>query len=555
MPVEESTTGIVGPMGPMGPVGPVGPMGPQGPTGLTGPRGIKGATGAQGPMGPAGIYDDSALWAQMAALEARPMAQGYGLAAPGPLAAPCLSPLMLERGAEAAISLGYSSTVDLRHFGAVILSFADRATEQVAIANAAALSAALRWSAAHGGVVQLPGGSLDIWGAVELPRGASIRGVGKFSSRIRQLRQPRSATEPFADVLSAPAVVGGTGGNGYNLVADLTIDGGWNLRNHVGDASGNWSYDPVRMTQRGLSFVTPIGGLEASATREAGSDAHCRLQNVTFTNIAGYGLYMSGRGENFVRGVEIRKCGKSGFFVQSPDCFISDVTCYLTGDSGVEIRAGASNLRWTNSKLWFCGMQRGAEPVGAGVYLPDPGTETILMNNISTQDTWGPGLQLSGNVGIVFSGDLDEAAGGRLEQQGFGWQGTRNQPRCFIRTPGTLRRAKVTAQIKGGARLGAANAPVLLDLAGTAVEGCSFRLSGALDGVAAARVRVTNGHTNANRYNEVWFEERLLHGYVAGRHISNPAHGVNDPNYGPTRVYRDDGRMLVRSAAGAWILQ
>ncbi len=470
--------------------------------------------------------------------------------------APFIAPALLRLGAELdSLSLGYSPAVDVRHFGVTILGFDVQASQPVATANVAALSAALRWSAAYGGVVQLPGGSLDLWGAVELPRGASIRGLGKFSSRIRQLCQPRTATEPFVDVFTAPPVVGAAGGNGYNLLADLMIDGGWNLKNHVGDGNGNWHYDPARMTQRGVCFLTPVGGPEASASREASSDAHCRVENVTFTNIAGYGFHMAGRGENFVRGVEIRKTGKSGFCIVSPDCFVNDLTCYLTGDSGVEIRAGAGNLRWSNSKVWFCGMQRAAEAIGAGVWLPDPGTETILMNNISTQDTWGPGLQLAGNVGIVFNGDLDEAAGGRLEQQGFGWRGTRTLPRSFIRTPGTLRRAKVTAQIKGGGRLGAANRPVLVDLAGTAVEGCVFRLGGTLDHVATTRIRVPTAHLNANRHNELWFEDRLLHGYVSERQLAMPAHGVNDPNYGPTRVYRDDGRIMVRSAAGIWVQQ
>lgn len=220
------------------------------------------------------------------------------------------------------------------------------------------------------------------------------------------------------------------------------------------------------------------------------------------------------------------------------------------------IRASGANLRWTNSKLWFCGMQRDVEPIGAGVCLPDPGSETVLMNNISTQDTWGPGLHVQGNIGIVFNGDIDEAGGGRLEEQGLGYQGRRTLSRAFLRAPGTLRRAKITAEVKGGARLGQANRPLLLDMPGSAVQHCTFRFGGDLSHIATPHVATSVGHINANRYNEVWFENRLLHGQVSQRNLNTATHGVNDPQYGPTKVIREDGRMLVRSfTTGNWVQQ
>lgn len=494
-------------------------------------------------------YDTTAILARLDAIE---RTLGSGTLQTPALAAPYLTPA--SDGIVAAVRQQFVPAVDVRHFGVTLTALDQRAPKAVARANTEALGSALEWSARTGGAVHLPSGSLDLWGVVELPRGASIRGAGKFSSRIRQLCQPASDAEPFVDVFAAPAVSGGIGGNGYNIVADLTIDGGWNLRNHSRDGNGNWHYDPARMTQRGLVFATPAGGPLDAAVRDAGSDAHGRIENVCFTNIAGYGFQMSGRGENFARGVEIRKTGKSAFLIQSPDCFLSDLTCYLTGDSGVEIRAGAGNLRWTNSKVWFCGMQRAVQGIGAAIHLPDPGTETIMMNNISTQDSWGPGLQLNGNVGIVFSGDIDEAGGGRLEQQGFGWRGTRSLPRAFIRAPGTLRRARITAQIKGGSRLGEAARPALVDLSGSGVGGCVFRLGGSLDHVATPPVRVSTGHVNAGRYNEIWFEDRLLHGQVTAKELNTAGHGVNDPVYGPSRAYRNDGRLMVRGPAG-WIQQ
>lgn len=469
-----------------------------------------------------------------------------------PFLAPAQSRTLTQIGT-GGTSSAHVSAVDVRYFGAVMRSFDARVTRTEGEANRRALNTAIAWSAATGGVVHIPGGSLDIWGEAPLLLGAAIRGQGKHNSRIRQLCQPTRPNEPFTSVLPAPPLVGGAGGNGFNMLADLMIDGGWNMRGHIGHAEPNWTYDPARMTQVGIGFNTPLGGPAASASRMAGSDAHGRLDNVTIMNVAGYGFRLEGRGENFVRGVEISRC-HTGFYHAAPDCFFSDMTVYLCGDNGAEIRASAGNFRWTNSKLWFCGAMRGTEGRGAGIYLPDSGTQTMQMRNISTQDTWGSGLDLQGDVGIIFEGEIDEAGGGRLTQQGMGYAGTRSLPRAFIRLPGTLRRAKIRAEIKGGDRNGVANRPYLVDLRGSGVLGSRLKLGGSLDGVHPDRVLVSTGHGNAGRYNEIWFEGRLLHGHVTQAQLDDPAHGVNDPIYGPSRVLREDGALIARAAAGGWRL-
>ena len=71
---------------------------------------------------------------------------------------------------------------------------------------------------------------------------------------------------------------------------------------------------------------------------------------------------------------------------------------------------------------------------------------------------------------------------------------------------------------------------------------------------ATPPVRVSTGHVNAGRYNEIWFEDRLLHGQVTAKELNTASHGVNDPVYGPSRAYRNDGRLMVRGPAG-WIQQ
>lgn len=455
-------------------------------------------------------------------------------------------------GREAALPLGYATATDIRHFGVVVQGFQEIASDAVARRNLDCLQTAIDWSAATGGLIQLPAGGIDIMGTAFWQLGASLRGAGKHSSRLRQRQVPRSDSEAFADLLACPPVSGREGGNGYTLLADLILDGGWNMRNHAtARGAPNWSYDPARMTQRAVSYDTPAGGpARGSAAREACSDAHNRLDNVTITNVAGHGIHMSGRGENFLRGVELRKCAITGLLLDSPDCFISDLTSYTHGDSGVVITARASNLRFANSKMWFTGMQRDVEVIGAGIHLPDQGTAALTMSNISTQDSWGPGLHLAGDSGITFHGDIDEAGGGRLEQQGFGFTGPRRLPRCFVRAEGTLRRARIDAQVKGGGRTPVR--PHLVHLSGSGVQGCEFRFGGDLSRVHDQRVVESTPTRNARRHNEVWFGTRLLHGHVTPAQLQDPGHGINDAAYGPSRALTPAGESLCRAADGTW---
>lgn len=603
--------GAQGPQGNQGPQGDTGPQGNTGPQGDTGPQGNPGPQGDTGPQGPAGdiglnhrgeyaapatyaIRDwvtyqgssyvcvqaatgqvpsaGSSYWSILAAKGADGSGSGSNITISNVQAAvpvtPYKVPAAITIGSDGrAITLGSAPFVDIRDFtNTVIRPFNQTSTQAEATANRVALQAALDWSAATGGVVWLPSGSLDIWGAVTLPAGASLRGNGRYSSRIRQLQQPTAANEPFVNLFNYPPVterdttvtpnIQAAGGNGYNIITDLCIDGGWNLQNFVGAGTGNWGYDPARMTQVGIDIRTPTAGTGSpSAIREAGSDGHVYLENLWIVNVAGYGFKMLGRGENFVRNVEISRVWK-GFWMESPDNYMSDLNIYTTGDSACVIKSGAANLRWTNSKLWFCGMQRTVEPIGAGIEMPDPGTETIMLYNISTQDAWGPAAQLSGNIGIVWHGDIDEAAGGRLTQQGFGYTGTRTKARANLRLSGTLRRARITLQVKGGNRNGAGNRPLLVDMDGSSLEGNIIRFGGSLDYVnmtdTAAGVqpvikngiREITGYTNANRYNEIWFEGRLLHGKMTPAKLANAAHGVNS-----AALYRPDVALLESGGA------
>lgn len=474
---------------------------------------------------------------------------------PGPLTAPYVQSATLTQDAtEVDLPTGYISQIDVRRFGAQMIPFGQDASEAVATANRTALQAALDWSSASGGVVSIPGGRLDIFGSLVLPIGGAVRGMAQFSTQLRQRQRPTSLAESFTSIFTAPPVVGAAGGNGFNVISDMMIDGGWNIRNFEGAAHANWAHDPARMTQVAIQTDTPANGPVASASRPAWSDAQSRFQNLTILNVAGTALDLKGRGEIMVNMVELGKSGKHGLDISAPDCFINMLTSYTTGDSSAVIRAGAGNLRMTNSKFWFTGMQSAAECVGAGIHLPDQGTTAIEMHAVSTQDTWGPGLDLAGSTGIFFSGDIDEAGGGRTTQQGFGYAGARTLSRSCVRLTGTLRRAEINARIRGGNRNGAANRPALVDFQGSAILGCKLNLNGDLTYISTTPIVVSTGYTNARRYNTVDFVGRRMHGAMTKAQLDDPTHGVNDALYGPTEVTMTDGRTAKKNSAGTWVI-
>ena len=504
--------------------------------------------------------------------------------ATGTPATPFLNTAILRFDAtDLPVPIGYLSQVDIRYFGGVMRDFTETVTDAQATANLTALQAALDWSYSEAGIPVLPAGRLDIFGTALLKPGAGIRGQGKHHSHIRQRSIARSATETYADVLASDETLRA----GFNTVMDFTVDGGWGMRPYEGAAGPNWTYDIATMTQRGISIRSKAatetnigtgsaGGVNASLVYGTGTDMHGLIQNVKIQNVAGHGLYLLGRGELQVKGVQIERCGVNGIFTAVADSFYSNITTYLCGNSGVLIKSGASDSRWVNIKAWFCGMALSQEVVGAGYEFADNGVFNINMVNATSQDTFGPGFLLRGRAGINIQGSCDEAGGGRLQQQSMGWTGTRTLPRCFVRCDSTLKRSRIKLNVFGGARLTAADYPYLLDLSGSANVGNIFEFNGDLHDDAGSSgfsmdlatgslsspsrnkangVLWTSGYTNAKRYNEVWFGKRLMHGFVAQASLDDTTHGVNDAMYGPTTVIRDDGRIMARTSAGAWVPQ
>lgn len=528
-----------------------------------------------------------AVWTADASLVGVPRAQSAPVSATP--AAPYIRPsIMRYDGAlDLPVPVGYQSMIDVRHFGdaLALTGFKDAAVSDAqASANLAIIQAGLEWGHAAGGFLMLPGGNIDIFGTLVLKPGMGIGGVGEHHTRIRQRQIARTAAETYADVI---ATEGGAIRGGFNTIQNLRINGGWNMRDYEGATGLNWDYDKARHMQKGLALSTrnstetnigagANGGVNVGPIETGiSSDSQSRILNVKIENCSGYGLHMHGRGEARVSGLWTERCGRNGLLTAMADSWYGDITCALSGDSGIVMRSGSGNGRWGKIKSWFCGMHRSAEGIGAGIEMPDAGLLTVTMSDVSTQDTWGPGVDMNGNRAIQIDNlMIDEAGGGRLQEQGGGWTGPRTLPRASLRLRDTLRRSTIKGTITGGARNGAAAFPYAVDLMAGGLQWNKLELAWDVDARAAGNVLHamdiapgtipgrsksggvlwTAGLTNAKRYNEVWNGHALVYGRLTAAQLADPTHEVNNATYGPTVAYRDDGVIVVKSG-GVWVPQ
>lgn len=640
---EPGGNGTVGPTGPQGPAGPQGvqgPIGPQGIQGPEGPQGIQGpagATGATGPAGPVGINwrgaysagttyairdavsfngssyyaiatttgnapPNGAFWNVIAQAGADGTGGGGSIPADvprvqsfpsGALATPYIVPSVQTFDTSTVpVPVGHQSVLDARYFGVTVQAFGDAAlSDAAAIANLTALHTARDWAAETSGFILLPGGRVDIYGSFLLHPGVGIGGIGEHHSMLRQRQVGRALGETYANVIGVDPTLRG----GWNTVQNMMINGGWEtLRDFEGQATGSaWDFDRALKVAAGIEYSTR-GATESSLGNGAnggpikpagGSDSQTRFLNLKIENCAGDGLRMFGRGEIRVNGLWTERCAREGLRTAMGDCWYDNISCGLSGDSGITLLGSASNSRWNNIKTWYTGCGKRSEGIGAGLNMPSAGTFAVIMNNFTTQDNWGPALALNGNYGIYINAQLDESAGGRPQGDGLGYAGARSHPRAHVRVTG-MRQSEFHIGVTGGARNAAGEFPYLLDLAGSAIEFNKFHFYGALN----AQIPQTNpaefydmdltsgtinsvapnpvwtrtknngvtwvaGLANANRYNEVWFGSKLMYGAVTLAQLDNAAADVNNVRYGPTQVITEFGTPAYKKAAeigGGW---
>lgn len=404
--------------------------------------------------------------------------------------------------------------------------------------NRAAFEAAIDWCESEGGMLVLGAGEYGISGSVTLKSFTTIIGAGWGNTIVKQIGSSSN------DVFTSND---GAGQNIYNCYfADFTIDGGWTV-NWNNNLSGH-SAAGIRLLGGGLGVS---GGPDDPAALDREdvnnlSDPYHIVTRVRFRNIAGSGLVLSGRGEMQIVGNRFNRCSVHGINCAAPDNWFMSNTISTTGDTGFYLEAG--NNRLVNEKYWFCGMRRDDEGVGAGLEIVGSGVGNIVAANVTTQDTWGPGLVAEGDH-LMFTGSFDEAGGGRLEQQGFGYSGSRSEQRSFLRVA-NLQHSEIKASIDGGNRNGSGNRPSLVDMDGSGADHNQINLfSAGASYDSATPVRTANGYTNNNRFSVVRYNNRTVLGVLSEADLLTASHSVNS-EHAPDQVQLDDGRLAVKNSTG-----
>lgn len=519
-----------------------------------------------------------------------PRTQSNPAAAYNP-AAPWVNSVMMRYGStDLPMPVGHTSMLDLRAFGAVTLqdpridtiSPPELTTAQLN-ANAAAWVSAENWAFENGGFIQFPGGMFDVPDTLFYRAGVGVGGVGEHHTIIRQRNIATALGQTYADVLMPHATLGA----GYNTFRNLVIHGGWTSRKeYEGAGGGVWEYDLATSEQKGLGVGTlgsSVGTLgngpgPAQLWPNGGTDSQNRVEGVLITRVKGYGLHAVGRGEMRVDGLWTALCAKHGILSDMADNWYSNISAAVSGDSAIKFLSGASNARGSDIKGWFCGLYMSSEVVGAGFEIADEGAKNMIFVNLTTQDSWGPGIVARANLGVSLHGHIDEAGGGRLGSLG---RTTRTMPRCDIRLPGAFRRSKLDFTRSGGARQGAGGFPYLIDMRGAGIEHSEIIMRGPVAETVAGvtqtldtatgtitigsetwnksgGVLTSGNYVTAKRHNTVTFNKKLVHGKRTLAELADTTHGVNDADYGPDECVTEFGAPAFRKSTeigGGWEVQ
>jgi hypothetical protein len=407
----------------------------------------------------------------------------------------------------------------VEYFGAVGVDFG-----ATPVNNLAAIQSAIDWSSATGGAVEFGYGVYGITGTLILKSHSILRGQGGHAghTRIEQL-------SAGADVIVCVPVVGAAGGSSNCIVTGLVIDGGWTV---------NWDYALASKTQKGLWLNSPLSGAE-DINRDNTVDTNHHIFDVWVRGVAGAAFYIEGRGEMMLSTLKASKCATDGIYLDSPDNWLSNFTASSCGNRGLVI--GGGNQRIMNGKCWFIGMCQ-QEVEGVGIAFSDAsGNKNVDGINLTTQDTWGPGIALNGQ-NIYITGRIDNAGGGRVEQYNGGYQGARSRPKHSLQF----------GNIKDSGGFIAIEGQSTHYTTGVLPSACSFRASGC-DGnrfdlqmnksnttyLHSTLVDTNSGYNNAKKHNVVTLNGGLIHGSRTATELGDKTHSVN--------VFKSSGMVVLDS--------
>jgi hypothetical protein len=340
--------------------------------------------------------------------------------------------LILRLEALEAAETGVTSpfTKNFEYFGGVASGFdttGNEADRTAALANKevndAAFDDASQWTNDTGGHVLFGGGVYGHEETIRLRSNLNFIGTGgRNGTKFLML-------DTLWPTCMAPLLTGTptTDGAAFITLKGIEINGGWNFLATYG-GSGNWRHFGVAdMTQIGLHLTTPTGGANdlLDTHRTDTVDSFDMIADVTIRNVAGKGFLCEGRGEKFMQLLRIASCATDGMDMSSVDNWLSQVTIHNCGNRGLVFNAG--NQRMESVKTWYIGMMEDEEPQGVGIEFASSSMTAVSTSNVSTQDTYGPGVRLRGRALKGLNFEINEPAGGRLDQFAQGWPGTRTR--------------------------------------------------------------------------------------------------------------------------------
>jgi hypothetical protein len=448
---------------------------------------------------------------------------------------------------------GARNVLPVEYFGARAVGWDDDPTD-----NLAALQRAINWSSEEGGTILLGAGVYGIDGTLQLLSHTTIVGLGGTTgvSCIQQLDMNWPSC--LASVTSTSHA---TGVANVKLVGFM-VDGGWDFKNTFNTGS-TWDYLLASKTSYGIYLSCPLNSGADLVNRFGSIDANNFLSDLYVTKVAGIGIYMEGRGESRIQHIRVSSCATDGFYLESPDNWMTDCTYNVCGNRGLVVSGG--NERIMGIKSWFIGMCKGQEVTGIGVEFPDgAGITNVDGTNITTQDTWGPGMLIEGNT-IRVQGRVDCAGGGRLEDSNLGYQGNRTKPRSSIEI-GNLKDSRVECAIRG-------TGPFDLSAAGQHLypHHVYFSNGGAdqnlidityykrssVDWFNPTMINAVAGVANAKRHNIVQTQNGdILYGTRTAGELGDIAHSVNLYKQFGQRVVMNTGQIAISNggtAADTWV--
>ena len=431
------------------------------------------------------------------------------------------------------------------YFGCQAVGFdSEGEPAETPIDNLAALELARDWSIERGGRVEFGGGIYGHDGTFHPESHINFQGAGRDDTEFLSLHTNNadcwSTLKPGDD----PDVDGAA----QMTLRDFSINGGWDKTG----SGGSWNYDQSEMPQRGFLISAPLNSAAVRLIHRGGVDTYDQIRNIRVEKVAGTCMQLEGRGEKMMSGLRLNAGAIGGLLNNSPDNWISEITSSGHGVFGTKVTAG--NQRMWGWKVWFCGMWLTDAPDAAFIY-DGSSNKAIRAFGIDVQDAWGPAYDIQGS-GIKVSGWLDECCGGRLVEQGNGYQGARgsNDNAYVLIRNGESCEISVTASgvIDNGfnpriARVASENASMHYMDYNVNVPGSN--INEAVNAAGTYDPDVSNVVVKRRR------DGALLFGGVSIANLNNGAHEVNLNKLFGSTVLLDDGRPAISTGgpSASWI--